>query len=201
MTNYGPLGVPWGALGCPGRFSRICRKLDAQFRANVSICTRQRIESSLPELARCARGADGARRNGVTGSCSDPPCHTRRSSWLVLVALGLALECLGLIWAPTWLPLTWPWAPWGLHGVSLGSLATPWTPFGVPWCFRCGSLRVPWGALGCPSRFSQICRKLDAQFRANVCICTRQRIESSLPELARFARGARLGPSDSKWNE
>ena len=98
---------------------------------------------------------------------------------------GLALECLGLIWAPTWLPLTWPWAPWGLHGVSLGSLATPWTPFGVPWRFPCGSLRVPWGALGCPSRFSQICRKLDAQFRANVSIRKRLRIEYSLPEFSR----------------
>ena len=68
----GPLGVPWGALGCTGRFSQICRKLDAQFRANVSICTRLRIDSSLPELAYGAYGAYGARGNG-TERCSDPP--------------------------------------------------------------------------------------------------------------------------------
>ena len=77
----GSLGVPWGALGCPGQFSQICRNLEAQFRANVSICTRLRIESSLPEFARPARGArgaGGARGNGVTESCSDPPSHTRR---------------------------------------------------------------------------------------------------------------------------
>ena len=42
-------------------------KLDAQFRANVSICTRLRIESSLPEFA------SGASGNGVTERCSDPP--------------------------------------------------------------------------------------------------------------------------------
>ena len=69
----GPLGYLGGALECPRRFYQICRKLDAQFRANVSICTRLHIESSLPELARCARGADGARGNGVTERCSDPP--------------------------------------------------------------------------------------------------------------------------------
>ncbi len=55
------------------RFSQICRKLDAQFRANVSICTRLRIESSLPEFASGASGARGARGNRVTESCSDPP--------------------------------------------------------------------------------------------------------------------------------
>ena len=105
------------------------------------------------------------------------------SSWLVLVALGLALGCLGLISAPTWLPSTCPWAPWGLHGVSFGYLGAP---SGVP----SGSLGLPWGPSGCPRQFSQICRKLDAQFRANVSICTRLRIESSLPELACCARGA-----------
>ena len=80
----GPLGVPWGALGCSRRFSQICRKLDAQFRANVSICTRLRIESSLPELARCARsarGADGARGNG-SQSAAQTPLVTRAGARL-----------------------------------------------------------------------------------------------------------------------
>ena len=54
------------------RFSQICQKLDTQFQTNVSICTRLRIESSLPELA------SGARGNGVTERCSDPPLLTRR---------------------------------------------------------------------------------------------------------------------------
>ena len=114
------------------------------------------------------------------------------SSWLVLVALGLALGCLGLILAPTWLPSTCP----------LGPLGTPWGPFGVPWGSLGNPLGVPWGALGCLGvlkRFSQICRKLDAQFRANVSICTRLRIECSLPELARCARGAR-GASGASGN-
>ena len=71
----GPLGVPWGALGCLGRFSLIFRKWDAQFRANVSICTRLRIESSLPELA---YGARGARGNGSQSAAQTPPGHTRR---------------------------------------------------------------------------------------------------------------------------
>ena len=92
MTNQGPLGgplgslgIPWGclggALGCLGRFSWICRKLDAQLQANVFICTRLRIESSLPELARCARGARGAygaRGNGSQSAAQTPPGHTRR---------------------------------------------------------------------------------------------------------------------------
>ena len=71
MRNYAKLNETT-------RFSQICRKLDTHFRTNVSICTRLRIESSLPELASGARGAGGARRNGVTERCSDPPCHTRR---------------------------------------------------------------------------------------------------------------------------
>ena len=77
-SPWGSLGVPWGALGCPGRFSQICRKLDAQFRANVSICTRQRIESSLPELARFARGARAASGNGSQSGAQTPPGHARR---------------------------------------------------------------------------------------------------------------------------
>ena len=92
------------------------------------------------------------------------------SSWLVLVAVGLALGCLGLILAPTWLPSTSP----------LGPLRAPWGPFGVPWGSLGGPLGVPW----------EICRKLDAQFRANVFICTCLRIESSFPELAYGAYGA-----------
>ena len=86
----------------------------------------------------------------------------------------------GLNLGPTWLPLGCPWAPWGSHGVPWGSLGCPLgclgAPLGIPW----GSLGLPWGALGCPGRFSPIFRKLDAQFRANVSICTRLRIEYSL---------------------
>ena len=75
VTNYGPLGGPLGCLGVPSQFSRICRKLDAQFRANVSICTRLRIEFSLPEFA---YGARGARGNGSQSAAQTPPGHTRR---------------------------------------------------------------------------------------------------------------------------
>ena len=131
MHSFGLPLNPLGPLGCPKRFSQIRRKLDAQFRANVSIHTRLRKESSLPELA--------------SGAC--------------LVARGLALGCL--------------WLECGAH------LPPFWLPLD------------PLGALGCPKRFSQICRKLDAQFRANVSICTRLRIESSLPDLASGARPAR----------
>ena len=110
------------------------------------------------------------------------------SSWLVLVARGLALGCLwlelGAHLAPFGLPLDPLGAPWGPSGVPWGSLGAPlgapWCPLGVPWGSLGDPLGVPWGALGCPRQFSQICRKLDAQFRANVSICTRQRIESSL---------------------
>ena len=62
-----PLGYLGGALGCPGLFSQICRKLDAQFRANVSILQCLRIESSLPELSTQSRGSPGTR--GSRGSC------------------------------------------------------------------------------------------------------------------------------------
>ena len=110
------------------------------------------------------------------------------SSWLVLVARGLALGCLWLEFgahlAPFGLPLGPLGAPWNPRGL-------PWGPSGVPWGSLWGSLGLPWGALGCPGRFSRIFRKLDAQFRANVSIRTRLRIESSLPEFARGARGAR----------
>ena len=81
MRNYAKLCKTmrnYAKLRETTRFSQICRKLDTQFRTNVSICTRLRIESSLPEFARPARGAGGARGNGVTESCSDPPSHTRR---------------------------------------------------------------------------------------------------------------------------
>ena len=47
----------------------------------MSICTRLRIESSLPEFARCARGARGARGtrgNGSQSAAQTPPGHTRR---------------------------------------------------------------------------------------------------------------------------
>ena len=60
------------------QFSQICRKLDTQFRTNVSIRTRLRIESSLPEFARCARCACGARGNGSQSAVQTPPSHTRR---------------------------------------------------------------------------------------------------------------------------
>ena len=105
------------------------------------------------------------------------------------------------------LPVDWLWRAFGLNlgptcsfGLPLGPLGAPWDPLGVPW----GSLGdpwkspgVPWGALGCPRRFSQICQKLDAQFRANVSICTRLRIESSLPSFARPAHVARGNGSQS----
>ena len=60
----------------------------------------------------------------------------------------MALECLGLILAPTWLPSTCPWAPWGLHGFPLGSRGAP---LGIPW----GSLGVPWGVQGNFLRFDE----------------------------------------------
>ena len=96
--------------------------------------------------------------------------------YLVLGLLSVPLEwlwgALGLILTPTWLPLGCPWVPWVSRGNPLG---------------------VPEGALGCPIQFSQICRKLDAQLRANKSICTRLRIESSLPPPLGFLFAA-LGP-------
>ena len=81
----GPSGHPWGSLGGAleclgvlGQFSQICRKWDAQFRANVFICTRLRIESSLPEFASGASGATGARGNRSQSAAQTPPGHTRR---------------------------------------------------------------------------------------------------------------------------
>ena len=41
----------------------------------MSICTRLRIESSLPELA---SGATGARGNGSQSAAQTPPGHARR---------------------------------------------------------------------------------------------------------------------------
>ena len=69
----------------------------------VSICTRLRIESSLPEFARPARGAGGARGNGVTERCSDPPLLTRR---------GLGLREFHKLpqiipWGDQWVSLVW----------------------------------------------------------------------------------------------
>ena len=98
------------------------------------------------------------------------------SSWLVLVALGLALGCLWRFWRP----LGFLRAALGPLGDPMGSLRGP---LGLPRGSLGGPLRVPWGALKCTGRFSQICRNLDAQFRANVSICTRLRIEYSLPEI------------------
>ena len=132
------------------------------------------------------------------------------SSWLVLVARGLALGCLWLEFgahlAPFGLPLDPLGAPWGPSGVPWGPLGLPWGPHGVPgeslgvlWVSLGGPLgvprgslggplEVPWGALGCTGRFSEICRKLDAQFRAKVSILQCLRIESSLPVLCTQSR-------------
>ena len=114
------------------------------------------------------------------------------------------LACFGCPWtgfgvplailAPTWLSFCCAWAIWGPHWVPRGSLGGP---LDLPWGSLGGPLGVPWGALGCTGRFSQICRKLDTQFRANVFICTRLCIESSLPELAYGAYGARGNGSQS----
>ena len=108
------------------------------------------------------------------------------SSWLVLVALGLALGCLWRFWRP----LGFLFAALGPLGDPIGSLGGP---SGVPWGpseILGGPLGVPWDALGCTGRFLQICRKLDAQFRANVSILQCLRIESSLPEFSRGSRGS-----------
>ena len=136
------------------------------------------------------------------------------SSWLVLVARGPALGSFGLNLAPTWLSLGCPWA---LRGPLGGPWGTPWGPSGVPWephgvhrgslggptglprGSLGGPLGVPWGALGCTGRFSQICRKLDAQFRANVSILQCLRIESSLPELCTQSRQSRGSPGSGIW--
>ena len=104
------------------------------------------------------------------------------SPWLVLAALGLALGC--------------PWLDLGAHlaqfELPLGALGAPWAPFGVPWGFLGGPLGVPGGPLGCPGRFSQICRKLDAQFRANVSILQCLRIKNGLAEFIPGSPGSRL---------
>ena len=61
------------------------------------------------------------------------------SSWLVLVALGLALGCLWRFWRP----LGFLFAALGPLGDPIGSLGGP---SGIPW----GSLVGPWGCLGVP---------------------------------------------------
>ena len=73
-----PLGYLGGALGCTGRFSQICRKLDAQFRANVSILQCLRIESSLPELSRQSPGSPGS---GIWTAARCPPSSRRGPGW------------------------------------------------------------------------------------------------------------------------
>ena len=124
----------------------------------------------------------------------------------IVCPLGLFWLPVDWLWAafglnlgPTWLPLGCSWAPWGPHGVPWGSLGCPLGchggPAGIPW----GSLGLPWGALGCLGRFSRIFRKLDAQFRANVSICTRLRIEYSLPELSRGSPGSRGSRGSGIW--
>ena len=139
---WGSLGVPWGALGCPSRFSQICRKLDAQFRVNVSICTRQRIESSLPEFA---TGATGGRGNGSQSVAQTPlvTCAGGPRQWRT--GLGMSWLDLGAHLAPFDLALGTLGASWGPFGVPGNSMDSLWGPVAFP----CGSLGVPWGALGC----------------------------------------------------
>ena len=110
------------------------------------------------------------------------------SSWLVLVALGLALGCLWRFWHP----LGFLFAALGPLGDPIGSLEGPLGPLGPPLGVPPGSLWVPLGCLGCTGRFSQICRKLDAQFRANVSILQCLRIKNSLAEFIPGSRGSRL---------
>ena len=135
------------------------------------------------------------------------------SSWLVLVARGLALGCLWLEFgahlAPFGLPLGPLGGPMGSRGAPLGvprgslggPLGIPWASLGVPWGSLVDPLGCPGGALGCLGRcrghFFQICQKLDAQFRANVSNVPRLRIESSLPSFARVAWPARGNGSQS----
>ena len=108
-------------------------------------------------------------------------------------------DAFGLNLGPTWLPLGCPWAPRGPHGTLGAPSGVPWgslgDPLGIPW----GSLGLLWGALGCPGRFSWIFRKLDAQFRANVSICTRLRIESSLPEFSPGSPRSRGSSQSGIW--
>ena len=65
------------------------------------------------------------------------------SSWLVLVALGLALGCLWRFWRP----LGFLFAALGPLGDPIGSLEGP---LGVPWTSLGGPSGVPWGSLGAP---------------------------------------------------
>ncbi len=89
------------------------------------------------------------------------------------LSLWLALGALGLILAPTWLPLGCPWVPWGGR-----------------------------------DNFSQICQKLDLQFRANVSNEPRLHTKCSLPEfsldLAEVAYGPQLAtplPRAGGWDD
>ena len=70
------------------------------------------------------------------------------SSWLVCVALGLALGSpwldLGAHLGPFGLPLRPLGTPWGPLGVPRAPLGLPWGSLGVPW----GSLWGPLGRLG-----------------------------------------------------
>ena len=73
----GSLGLPGDALGCPTRFSLIFRKLDAQFRANVSNCTRLRIESSLTEFSHGSRQSSESSQSGMWPAARVPPSSRR----------------------------------------------------------------------------------------------------------------------------
>ena len=90
------------------------------------------------------------------------------SSWLVLVALGLALGCLWRFWRPLgflfaalvsledpmWSlgdPLDFPRGSlWGPLGTPWGPSGVPWRPLGAPWGVPWGPSGIPWGSLGAP---------------------------------------------------
>ena len=72
-----PLGYLGAALGCPGLFSQICRKLDAQFRANVSILQCLRIKNCLAEFIRGSPGSRGSAQSGARAAVPNPTSRAR----------------------------------------------------------------------------------------------------------------------------
>ena len=112
------------------------------------------------------------------------------SSWLVWVALGLALGSswldLGAHLAPFGAALAPLWDPMGSLGGPLGSLGARLGSLGI----RRGSLWGPLGCLGVNRTIFSDLSKIGRPIRANVSICMHLHIKNSLAEFIRGNPGS-----------
>ena len=108
-----------------------------------------------------------------------PPSQTKLTHWLVIIVYITAAWAVDrevfIDFGVLGLPLGCSWPPLGSLLAALGLLWAALGPLG--------------DALGCQDNFLIFVEK-DAQFRANVSIGTRLRIECSLPEFTYGARPA-----------